>query len=149
MKKSFTFLSLLLVCFLGLTLWSCSDSDKEETVYASQLPQAASSFLDTYFKGVSVSQVTKEIDDNVTTYEVILSNGHEVDFYESGEWYEIEAVPGQIVPAAALPAVVTEYLDKNYPGWGVYEISKESYGYDVELTDGTTIHISVARISMV
>ena len=77
-------------------------------------------------------KATKDKDE----YEVILSNKTQIDFYTSGEWKDVDAPAGQALPTGFYPADIDLYLAFNLEGVGVNEISKESYGYDVETVTG-------------
>lgn len=142
MKKTFTILSLLLVCLVGVSMWSCSDDDKEEPLFDSQLPENAKTFLNTYYNGIQVLSVDKDTDHGTTTYDAALANGHKIEFSATGEWISVDAPTGQTVPAGIVPEAITTYVNSNYAGQGINEISRESYGYEVELLNGLDLHFT-------
>ncbi|MDE5880254.1 MAG: PepSY-like domain-containing protein [Muribaculaceae bacterium] len=141
MKKLLKFLPLFLVALMAVTFWSCSDDDDFKPVANTELPSAAKTFLNTYYQGVNY-QTKKDKDDN--EYEVYLSNGHEVDFYSDGEWKDVKAGKkmNETVPVGFYPSEIDSYISDTHPTDGIHEISKERYGYDVELTNGTDIEFS-------
>ena len=140
MKK--TLLRLLLVVGLacGLTpLMSCShddDDDVEVVVTQKDLPQAAQTFLNTFFNGYTVLKIEKETNGNITLYDVDLQGGYEVVFNNAGDWIEVDAPDGQSIPDGIAPPVIAEYVNSNYPDYGINEINRTGNGYNVELTTG-------------
>ena len=140
MKKLLKFLPFLLVAVMAVGFWSCSDDDDDDDqkVTEQQLPAAAKEFLSEYYPTVTVTKVYKD----VTTYDVTLSNKHKVEFTATGEWTDVEAPKGQTVPDGFYPAAINTYIADNLNGAGIMEISKEVYGFDVELVTGTDLRFS-------
>lgn len=144
MKKTLTILSLLFVCLFGTTaLWSCDDDEKEEPAFSSELPGSANAFLDTYYPGIKVAYVNIDKDNGKTTYDVSLNNGHQIEFSATGEWLDVDAPEGQAIPSGIAPQAIVQYLATNYAGSDVInEISRESYGYNVELANHVDLMFS-------
>lgn len=134
----FCFLSLL--CCLSFALFSCSE-DKDDDIHNynisyNDLPQAAKDFCTQYFSYTVVKQVQKIDDDGEDLYEVDFEDGSEVIFNVDGVWQEVDAPDGKTIPAGiALPAI-TDYLEEYYSGYGINEINKTGYGFNVELVTG-------------
>ncbi|MDE6395926.1 MAG: PepSY-like domain-containing protein [Muribaculaceae bacterium] len=133
MKKILKFLPMLLVGFMAVSLTACDDDD--DPVTENELPATAKAFLNTYYPGVDVVSATKDKNE----YDVILGNGHTVDFDKSGEWTDVDAPMGETVPSGFYPAAIDTYLAENNPGDGINEISKEKSGYDVDLVSGIDV----------
>lgn len=131
MKKILKFLPLLLIAVLGITVASCSD-DKEEPVPASQLPELSKTFVSTYFPSVQIKSVQKEHDE----FEVVLSDGTQIEFYKNGEWINVDAPDGKTIPNGFYPAAIDEYIGLNFDGAGINEISIVQGGFEVELVNG-------------
>lgn len=123
--KTKTYLLLLLVSALGFACSSKAD-----------LPEAANSFLSQYYPDVKTNRIEKDTDHGQTEYEAYLANGHEVTFDADGNWIDVDAPAGQTIPAGIAPAPIADYVTTNYPDLGINEISREHYGFDVELTNG-------------
>lgn len=137
MKKTLKYLPLLLVAVLAsVTLWSCDD--KDEPISSNDLPTAAKAFITQYYPTATIVSTTKDKNE----YEVILSEGTRIDFDKSGEWKDVDAAVGRTVPTGFYPAAIDTYIDSNFSGVGINEISKERHGYDVELTIGTDLRFS-------
>lgn len=140
MKKFLKFIPLVLVALFATTLWSCSKDDDGGPAPLTELPATAKTFLSTYYPSVEYKAYK---DDN--GYDVVLSNGQKVDFDSKGEWYEVEAtIPGQTIPTGFYPAAIDTYVSENYSGAGIREISKEVYGFDVELVQNIDLKFDTA-----
>ncbi len=132
MKKFLKLLPLLLIAVLGVALTSC-DNDKDEPVPSSQLPSKATEFISQYFPSAKILSSQKDKDE----YEVKLSDGTEIDFYKDGEWKDVDAAAGVILPTGFYPSEIDNYIAQYYEGLGINEITKVARGYEVELNTGT------------
>lgn len=135
MKKIFSLLALTAV--LVLTFTACSDDD--EKLNPNQLPESAVTFLNTYFPGDQIKSVEKDAEHDGAYYDVVLHSGYEVEFDVSGAWVDVDAPAGKTVPSGIVPSAITEYVAENYAQDGINEISKEKYGYKIELLSGVDI----------
>lgn len=131
MKKIFKYLPLLLVGFLAVSVSACSDDD-DDPITSTELPSQAKAFLDTYYSGVNIVSATKDKNE----YDVVLGNGHEIDFDKDGLWIDVDAPAGLTVPTGFYPAAIDAYVTEHFSGDGINEISKVKEGYDVDLVGG-------------
>lgn len=138
--KKLSLLLLLLVGIFSLSMISCGDDEK--TISTNNLPQSAKSFISQYYPGVNITRVKQDKDNGRIEYEAYLSNGHDVTFNSSGEWLDVDAPTGQTIPAGIVPAKIEEYVNANFSGFDINEISKENYGYNVELTNGIDLEFN-------
>ena len=120
----------LVIALTSLTLISCSD----RIIPSEKLPAAAQSFLKEYFPDSPISYVKKEAD-LTPTYEVVLQNGTEIEFNKKGEWDNIDC-KRLAVPAALIPAAISEYVNANFPGQSIVKIDRETYGHEIEMANG-------------
>ena len=111
-------------------LLSCSCN---KNIDGSGLPEAAQAFLSNYYAGVSVSHVERDVEDGVSVYEVYMANGHEITFGLDGNWLKVDAPDRAAIPVGIVPGPIASYLDAKFPGVGVNEIDRTSYGYEVDL----------------
>ena len=138
MKKTvFKLLPVLLIALMGTVVWSCDD-DKDETITATELPAQAKAFISQYFPAAKVVKAQKDHDE----YEVTLSDGTEMDFDKAGEWTDVDAPVGVVLPKGFYPEAIDNYLTDNFITAGINEISKEKGGYEIELTTGTEMHFT-------
>lgn len=133
MKKILKWLPLLLVTVVFGAVAAACDDDK--VIGENELPESAKTFVSTYFAPAKVATVYKDGNE----YEVMLSDGVRIDFNKSGEWTDVDAPLNEELPTGFYPEAIDTYLLANMDGAGINEISKERYGYDVELVTGTDL----------
>ena len=106
--------------------------ETKKPVQADRLPQAAQTFIATHCAGEVPVLVLREYDDFRRSYEATLIDGTKIKFRRSGEWTSFES-HARPVPAALIPAQVTEYVGTNFPGAVVKHISRERREIEVGL----------------
>jgi hypothetical protein len=129
----------LLTCILALTVVSC-----EKQIVYDKLPQKAKLFLSNYFPDNQVLSIEK----NGHSYDVILTDGTDLEFDKSGEWTEVDCQTRPI-PVGIAPASIQTYVMTNFPESFITKIKKERKHYEIELNneldltfdkDGKLIH---------
>ncbi|MDR0715058.1 MAG: PepSY-like domain-containing protein [Bacteroidales bacterium] len=132
------------ICFAWVWIFflqTFTACDREKAISETQLPQAARNFLNTHFPDVTVVSVFREWDE----YDVCLSNGFQAGFDRKGEWDCVngitQAVPQSII--ALIPAAVPAYLSARFPDAIIVEINRETFGYDIELSNGLDLEFSL------
>ncbi len=144
MKKTLKIFSLLLLVLVGTSLSACGDDDDDVIVPAASLPEAASSFIKTYYPSVKVAYVNRETDKGEVQYEVRMTSGDEITFDASGEWIDVDAPAGRSIPEGIVIVPIVDYVAANYSGVGINEISRIAVGYEVELTNGVDLRFDPA-----
>lgn len=100
------------------------------------LPASARSMLSRYFKAkVSLIKIDKDFG-RVKDYEVILTDGTEVQFDRNGNWQEVEVGAKGAIPSSLYPTAIATYLKTNHKGQRVVGIKKSRSGYELELGNG-------------
>ena len=131
-----------LLAALGLSLGTVFAD--EITTDITKLPQAAQEFAAKAFPNAKIVGI--EIDTSLvkpTKYDATLSDGSKIEFDSKGNWTDIESkFTG--VPQALLTKEIAAYLDANYKGQKVKAISKERYGWEVDLVNGLELKFSAA-----
>lgn len=128
-------------------LMSCSDNndnEMESIVTFNKLPEEAQKFYNTYFNGYTILKINKETIGNISIYELYLEDGYVVVFNNAGNWTEVYASENMSIPDGIVPPVIQEYLDQNYPDYGVNEINKTGTGYKVVLVTGLQLYFNEA-----
>lgn len=98
-----------------------------------QIPLAARNFINQHFTNPQVTHIKIDSEVMSKSYEVLLTNGTEIDFDGKGNWVEVDAKKGK-VPATIIPAFVTNYLkNNNFKTEFVTKIERDRRGYEVEL----------------
>ncbi len=119
-----------------LTFASCED---ERQIKDTKLPSDARSFISLYFPDLEIIYAEKDFDDRGRSYSVKLSDGTEIEFFESGEWESVDckfsSVPDEIVPVAIL-----DDIRQRLPQYRITKIEKETGGYELEVSGKTYIY---------
>ncbi len=108
----------------------------------SELPKAAQTFMTKHFPNEQVKKVEKDNGRRGMEYEVDFISGAEVEFRTDGEWKEVKAAKGNAVPAAIVPAAITKFVNTNFSGQSIVEISRKRGGYEIELSNGTELKLT-------
>lgn len=111
----------------------------------SSLPQDAQAFIRNLFPDTAVAKVENDFADR--QYEVDMSNGYEVTFDYDGNWLQVEAPEGAMLPSSTLTAIMPETVVLTTLGSDallnggvtdvIDEITVTPEGYMVEYATGT------------
>lgn len=136
MKRIITMMLVAITASLSAFVFAGTPINKSE------LPKAAQTFLSKHFPGDDIRKVEKEQGRRGAEYDVDLVSGAEVDFRDNGDWKEVKAAKGKVVPAAIIPAAISKYVATNYQGQNIVEISRKRGGYEIELSNGTELKLT-------
>lgn len=127
---------ILPVIIFSLLLSGLISCEKDKVVGEDQLPVAAKEFLDTFFIKAQVVKIEKEKDSRGMKYTVKLSDGLEVEFDESGNWMEVDAIDGAAIinTGFIIPSII-EYVNETYSNTTINGIEKKKSSYEVELNN--------------
>lgn len=125
-----------LLCLFTLSAALRADNDRPISV--SQLPATAQQTIKKHFAGLKVALAKMESGIIETSYDVIFTNGTKVEFNRSGDWTEIKC-KGTAVPAALVPAAISQYVKGNYPDALIVQIEKDRRKYEVDLSNGVEV----------
>ena len=117
---------LLLTCILSVAVISC-----EKQITIDKLPQKAKLFLNSYFLDSQVLSIEK----SGSSYDVILTDGTNLEFNKSGDWTEVDCQTRPI-PVGIAPSSIQTYVLTNFPESFITKIKKERKNYDIELNSG-------------
>lgn len=126
---------LLITCLLAVATYLMADNDRI-TRDVSELPVESRRFISAYFAQVDISHI--KIEKNllgIKNYDVILTDGTNIEFDRSGEWTDIDRNNASI-PAALVPSDIASYVAANFAGKQIVSIEKEIRGYSVKLDNG-------------
>lgn len=125
---------LILVSLLLSTMALFADNEKI-TRDKSVLPSVCRDFLSSNFSQTDISHI--KIESNLLGtkgYDVILTNGVNVEFDKSGEWKEIEARHASI-PMEVLPDKIAAYIKTHFAGNTIISIDKDTREYEIKLNN--------------
>lgn len=126
---------LTMAIFAAVSLSACNHEDKK-VIQFGELPQAAQTFVDTHFADKQVSIVYHDTELTDKDYEVIFTDGANIDFSKKGEWTEVEDRDTNGVPTAIMLQGIVDYVSTNFAGQYVVQLGKERSNYEVELNNG-------------
>lgn len=106
----------------------------DKPISASQLPQAAQSFISKHFTGKNIALAQVENGLLEKSYDVIFSSGEKVEFDRKGEWTDIDCHSSE-VPAQIVPKQIADYVSKNHKGVKIIKIERERNRYDIDLSN--------------
>lgn len=138
MKTNKFFLAAFAALIIQATI-CCAD---DKMIPAEKLPAAAQTFIKKTFPKSTITFAEKDGFVN-PTYEVHLSTGTKVDFDRKGNWDKVETHQGA-VPAQLIPAAIANYVKTNYPATHITKIDKETYGYEIELSNDLDLKFNKA-----
>lgn len=104
-----------------------------------QLPEKARNFISQHFAGTGISYI--KIDNELfqgKKFEVVLTTGTEIEFDSKGEWQEVDS-KRNAVPAAIIPAYISDYVKANFANEFITKIEKERHGLEVELNNDLSL----------
>jgi hypothetical protein len=108
---------------------------QDKVIPQEELPQKATEFIQTHFADQKVLQVTKDVDFLIKTeYEILLNDGFQLEFNSKGDWKDVDG-NNKVIPTGFVPESLMNYIADNFPTEQVTGISKQSSGYELELTN--------------
>ena len=133
MKK---FLSLLVLALVAVQFSFAKDVITKDM---NQLPLPARNFINRHFTKPEVSHI--KIDKEMleaTKYEVLLTDGTEIEFDSKGNWEEVDCKHSS-VPVPIIPAAIQKYVTTHYPDAKVLKIERDKKDYEVKLSNRTEL----------
>ena len=118
---------------------SCATAVSARDTYSrnpADIPAAAQSFISNTFKAkINLIKIDKKTFGGAD-YEVILTDGTEVEFDSKGNWKEIEVGASKAIPEKLVPELTRRYVNANHKGQKIVSVDKDRNGYTFGLTDG-------------
>lgn len=113
----------------------------QKKIEVSELPQGAVKFIEKYFPGTAIQKAKKDAEHGEKGYEVILSDGTEIEFWKDGKWREVDGKKNPI-PTGFIDKSIVDYVAANYPNNKITHIDYGHKDVDVDLTDGIDLEFS-------
>lgn len=109
--------------------------DKVITKDVGRLPEVSRTFIRQYLPGKEVSHIKIEKGwTGIKKYEVILTDGIEVEFDDKGEWKEIDG-NRRAIPVGFLSAKIRDYLKTDFPDEAVVSVERDSRKFEIKLSN--------------
>lgn len=122
----------MMIAVAAILLTAC---EKETTLTDSKIPEEINKFVSTHFPDHEILQVTKEKDDFITSYKVILEGNISLEFDRKKNITEIDSdtrLPDSVIPEKILQYVNTHYPDNFITDWEL-EDKHQQVGLDNDL----------------
>ncbi|MDD4514551.1 PepSY-like domain-containing protein [Massilibacteroides sp.] len=130
--RKYLFLLVGIFFFAGIS----HADNKVFTTDVNALPQVSRQFLTAHFNDVKISHISIEKNwYGIKDYDVILTDGTEVEFFKSGEWKEVSRKNTPVPPAIVL-SPIAEYVKTNFSDNYIVAIEKDGRKYEVKLNNG-------------
>ncbi len=128
-------LILLLTIASTFTAWAADEFTQD----ASKLPEAARTYISQHFPSAKIAGIKIDKDFIVVEdYEVMLSDGTELDFRPNGELKEVKNKSAGL-PNSVVPENVIAYVSSNYAGQKIVCYECKVYGCEIKLSSGLEI----------
>ena len=135
--RTIKILSLLLLS--AALMMSCSSDDDE---IVNETPQEIEAFVNTYFPNNAILKITKDVSDNMSTYDVTLAGNIELEFNSKKEITSIESRTK--LPDSLIPASIRSYVTTNYPQNYIVSWELEDTHQQVELDNGVELEFTMS-----
>ena len=125
----------------AIALFACAVTmqAQQETVYRSEIPSKARSFLASYFRS-PFNHAVRATDDTATVYEIVLNNKTVIQFSEKGIWTVIDG-KGNAVPYKFLEKPIVEYIKANHANEAITRIERCNSECRLALSDGKAVKL--------
>ena len=106
----------------------------EMVISPNNLPVNVQSFIAQNFGNLELLNAIKEVEHNVTTYNIQLKDGTKLEFSDNGQWIEVKNGLGKAISTNFFPEKIKSYLEKNNLKSPIKKIEqdKKDGSYEVE-----------------
>lgn len=109
---------------------------KKVSTNTNELPQTAQTMLKTYFPKVKVNHIKVEKKSfGGKEYEVVLTNGTEIEFDTKGNWKEVDC-GNNTVPSGLINKEIQRYVNANFKGARIVSVEQKKNKYEIKLSNG-------------
>lgn len=134
MKRIALFMSALALCV-------AVSAEKNITIQLTDLPQAAQTFISTYFPKEKAASVILQREIGKTGYQVRFASGNKVEFNNKGMWKEINCGKSPL-PEGIVPAPIVAFVNGWNPNATINEIDLDRGHTDITLNTGTEMEFN-------
>ena len=129
------------IIFAALLLGFVIAAPAQKKIETSELPKPAQEFLQKHFSDIPIKVAKKDAEHGEKGYEVILTDGTEVEFWKDGVYREVDG-DDKPIPTDFIPASVKDYVAKNYPNEKITHIDYGHKDLDVDLTNNIDLEFT-------
>ena len=132
MKATRNFFNVLIACMACVKLAMFSSCDDEKNIDFDELPDAAQQFIKRYYPNADIVHIIQDKDDGRKDYDVVLSDGTEMEFNENGEWQKVES-NFSTLPSGILPAAIESDVTARFSEARIHGVERELGGFKVKI----------------
>lgn len=130
MKRIIFFTVMVIVGFTAVV----AVVDNDRIISKEQLPDAAKTFISTYFPGMDISYVKSEREFLGRNYEVAFVNGDKLEFDSDGNWVEVDC-RYNAVPTQLIPETISKYVSDHYPNAKILKYDRGDRNHEIKLNN--------------
>lgn len=108
--------------------------ESEKPVTLGTLPEGVKDILEEHYAGEQPALAIRKFEGLKTEYELTFIDGTKLEFDAKGQCKEVKSHV-RTVPEAFVPPMIREYLDRNFPGLAVMEISRDRKEFETGLSN--------------
>lgn len=108
--------------------------ESEKPVPLGTLPEGVMDILEEHYAGEQPALAIRKFEGLKTEYELTFIDGTKLEFDAKGQWKEVKSHV-RTVPEALVHPMIREYLDRNFPGVAVMEISRDRKEFETGLSN--------------
>ena len=131
----------IVVFFTALALCMTVSAEKNITIQLTDLPQAAQTFISTYFPNEKASNVILQREIGKTCYQVSFASGSKIKFNGKGMWREVNCGNSPL-PQGLVPAPIVAFVNGWNPNATINEIELDRGHTDITLSTGTEMEFN-------
>lgn len=124
----------IILCLSVFFIQATVKAGDKVVVQFTDLPAKAQQTINTSFDKSKIALIKKELG-FLNSYDVIFSNGDEIEFNNGGEWKDIDCKYTSI-PNTLIPPTINKYVTTNYPNTKIIKMEKDRSNIEVELANG-------------
>jgi hypothetical protein len=129
----------LIILFAALTPATAAMADYDKPIRFEDLPAEAREFIRAHFPEAKVTLSTVDREFMDTTYDIIFTDGTQIEFDSRGRWKEIDCRESFVPNEVMLPGIVS-FIGENYPEARVRDIERGRRGFEVNLSNRAELY---------
>ena len=126
------------ICYSIIALLlSLTATAQEEPVRLPEVPSEARIFIKKHFNSPFLFAV-KEVRRQMIAYHVVLEDGTEIEFTESGQWMEVDG-NGDPIPYSFIHPKILDYVKREYEGEEIVKMERNTVYFEAGVSSGDTL----------
>lgn len=141
MKTKSIFLAILLAVFISCSEDDNDNGDYEKVIPEAEIPAQLKTYVATHFSSNTINKAVEEMDDNVLTYDIFLSENVTLEFNSDLNIIDIDS--NSELPDSVIPEAILIYVEANYPNDIITDWELELNHQQIELNNDTELEFKM------